>query len=241
MKTILSVNINKIALIRNSRGQNNPNILDFIDRFIQLGIQSITIHPRPDERHIRFEDAFRIKKNFPNTELNIEGYPSKKTLELITNVRPTQFTLVPDEPDTLTSNNGWDCQNKLSYLKNIIKNINKLGIRTSIFLNPETQQVPYAQKTGAHRIELYTESYAKSYDNQKENKKILQEYKETSLLAKNFGLEVNAGHDLTSKNLKKFIETIPNIAEVSIGHALITQMLVDGIEKTIKEYQQCLN
>ena len=165
----------------------------------------------------------------------------KKILELITDIRPTQFTLVPDTPDALTSNNGWDCKNKLSYLQNIIKNINNIGVRTSIFLNPITEQIPYASQTKTNRIELYTESYAKNYHNKLINKKNLQKYKETALLAKSYGLEVNAGHDLTSENLREFVQTIPNIAEVSIGHALITQMLIDGIEKTIKKYQQCLS
>ena len=237
--TKLSVNINKIALIRNSRGGNIPNVLKAALDIQTFGADGITVHPRPDERHIRYSDVYELKKHL-SIELNVEGNPQeKKFIHLIENIKPTQVTLVPDAPNQLTSNHGWDTIQYQDYLKDIVQHFQSLGCRVSIFVNPDLKIIEYAALTGTNRIELYTEMYAKEYAYQKE--KIIIPYKQAAELAKQLGLEVNAGHDLNLDNLKYLKQNIPFLAEVSIGHALISDALYFGLENTIVMYKRMLS
>ena len=231
--TKLSVNINKIATIRNARGGNNPNLLDAAKNIERFGADGITVHPRPDERHIRYQDV-RDLKQVVQTELNVEGYPSPSFLNLVLEVKPDQVTLVPDPPEALTSNNGWDCVTHGEYLSGIVNQLKQVGIRTSIFLNPDVSQVEAASNTGVDRIELYTEAYATEYSSSPA--KAIESYKATALKASEIGLGLNAGHDLDLENLRYFVEHIPNLLEVSIGHALICDALYSGLERTVAEY-----
>ena len=235
--TKLSVNINKIATLRNARGGNKPDVLQVAADCERFGAQGITIHPRPDERHIRYSDVRALKRQIV-TEFNIEGYPMDKFIDLVVEVKPTQVTLVPDKPEQLTSNHGWDTKTEQNFLIEIIKEFHKTGIRTSLFIDPVTEYIDYAAKAGADRIELYTGPYAEEYS--KGNKEAIQAFMSAVHHAKSIGLGVNAGHDLSLENLEYFHEIIPETDEVSIGHALICDALYYGLENTIRKYLDCL-
>lgn len=230
----LSVNINKIATIRNSRGGNNPDLIKVALDCERFGAQGITVHPRPDERHIRYADVYELKKAI-KTEFNIEGNPTeKKFIELVLANQPAQVTLVPDAEGQLTSNHGWDTIKHQSYLKEIIPGFKSVGIRVSIFVDPVIELVEAAATTGTDRIELYTEAYASAYHQNKEE--AIQPYMDAAKKANELGLEINAGHDLDLHNLKFFAQNIPGLLEVSIGHALICDALYYGLENTIQLY-----
>ncbi|HIS34883.1 MAG TPA: pyridoxine 5'-phosphate synthase [Candidatus Avirikenella pullistercoris] len=231
--TKLSVNINKIATIRNSRGGNMPDVIQAAINCERFGAEGITVHPRPDERHIRYNDVRNLAKVL-TTEFNIEGYPSKEFIALVTEVHPAQVTLVPDPPTALTSNAGWDTKNNKAFLTDIVKVFKEEGIRVSLFIGPLVEMVGHAFDTGADRIELYTEAYAAGYEADKE--KAIAPYYAAAMEAGKFGLGVNAGHDLNLKNLNYFYKNIGNLAEVSIGHALISDALYFGLENTIQLY-----
>ncbi|MGB2386369.1 MAG: pyridoxine 5'-phosphate synthase [Flavobacteriaceae bacterium] len=231
--TKLSVNINKIATIRNARGGDVPNIVQFAKDVQEFGAQGITIHPRPDERHIRYQDAYDLKSEV-YTEYNIEGNPIPKFIDLVTAIKPTQVTIVPDAEDAITSNAGWDCIKHQSFLSEIIKEFKNNDIRTSIFLDPDLRQVEAAKATGTDRIELYTENFAQHYA--LENFDAVKPYSDCAILAHDFELGVNAGHDLSLDNIKFFKQNVPNLLEVSIGHALISESLYLGIENVINMY-----
>ncbi len=230
----LSVNINKVATIRNARGGNNPDLIKFAIDCENYGAQGITVHPRPDERHIRYSDVYELKK-VVKTEFNIEGNPKeKKFVDLVLANKPDQVTLVPDAENQLTSNHGWDTINHAEYLKSIIKEFKSEGIRVSIFVDPLVDMVKAAADTGTDRIELYTESYAKQYHSNKEL--AILPYQEAARVAKTLGLGINAGHDLDLENLAYLHQNIIGLNEVSIGHALICDALYYGIENTIQMY-----
>ncbi|WP_445747673.1 pyridoxine 5'-phosphate synthase [Polaribacter sp.] len=231
--TKLSVNINKIATLRNSRGGNVPNLLKVAQDIERFGAQGITIHPRPDERHIRYQDA-RDLKNIVKTEYNIEGNPVKSFMDLVLQIKPTQVTLVPDADDAITSNAGWDTITHHSFLKEVIKEFQQNGIRTSIFIDTDVRLMEAAAKTGTDRIELYTEHFASEFE--KGNKNAVKPYTEAAILAHKLGLGINAGHDLSLQNIQFFKENIPNLAEVSIGHALISESLYLGLENVVNMY-----
>lgn len=231
--TKLSVNINKIATLRNSRGGNTPNVVEAAIKAQEFGAEGITVHPRPDERHIRYQDVYDLSPVI-TTEFNIEGKPVDSFMKMVLEVKPHQVTLVPDAEDALTSNAGWDTIKHLDYLTDIISEFKRNNIRTSIFLDPNPALVESAAKTGADRIELYTESFAVEYG--KGNLDGIKPYRETTDEALKNGLVVNAGHDLSLDNLEYFIREIPEIAEVSIGHALISESIYMGFENTIQAY-----
>ncbi|MEM7548789.1 MAG: pyridoxine 5'-phosphate synthase [Bacteroidota bacterium] len=231
--TRLSVNVNKIATLRNARGGNNPNLVQVALDCERFGAQGITVHPRPDERHITEKDVYDLKKVVAS-EFNVEGYPDKRYLKIIQETRPEQATLVPDGPDALTSNAGWDTILNQDYLKEIVREIKSFGSRVSVFVDPDEKMVKGAAKIGADRIEFYTEPYAKSYHSNKEL--AIKEYVKAASLAVNLGLGINAGHDLDLVNLKFLKDSIPNLKEVSIGHALICDALYLGLENTIQLY-----
>lgn len=231
--TRLSVNINKFATLRNARGGNNPNIVQIAIDCELFGAQGITVHPRPDERHITKKDTYELRE-VVTTEFNIEGYPDDRFMKILSDVKPAQATLVPDSPEVLTSNAGWNTIDKSAFLKEIITEIKNQGIRTSLFLDPDPEMVEGAKEIGADRIELYTESYASNYAVDKA--KAIMPYKETALMAQKLGIEVNAGHDLDLNNLECLIQEIPFIKEVSIGHALVCDALYYGLENTIQMY-----
>ena len=235
--TILSVNINKIATLRNARGEDYPNLLNTAIDIIKFGAQGITIHPRPDERHVRYQDAMDLKRNI-SCELNIEGNPIKKFIDLVNEVKPAQVTLVPDSVDAITSNSGWDTVTNYSFLKDIVDNFRSNSIRVSIFINPDIKMLEGAKKINADRIELFTGPYAKEFINDKH--KAIEQYIKCSEVANEIGIEINAGHDLNQNNLKFFSDSIKNLKEVSIGHALITESLYNGLEPTIKSYLEIL-
>ncbi|MEX6626352.1 pyridoxine 5'-phosphate synthase [Tenacibaculum salmonis] len=231
--TKLSVNINKIATLRNSRGGNTPNLLHVATDIENFGAEGITIHPRPDERHIRYQDAYDLK-SIVTTEYNIEGNPIDKFMKMVLEIKPTQVTLVPDSVDTLTSNAGWDTVANQSYLEEVITEFKNNGIRTSIFIDTDLKLIEAAAKTGADRIELYTEEFATQYA--LGNKDAIRPYTEAAILANKLGLGINAGHDLSLENIKFFKQNIPNLAEVSIGHALISESLYLGLENVVNMY-----
>lgn len=231
--TKLSVNINKIATLRNSRGGNVPNVVQFAIDVQKFGAEGVTIHPRPDERHIRYQDA-RDLKPVVLTEFNIEGNPVKKFMDLVLEVQPTQVTLVPDADDALTSNAGWNTLLHKDFLSEIIKECKRNNIRTSIFVDPDLKMIEGAKLTGTDRIELYTEQFAHEFS--LGNKAGIQPYVEAALLANELGLGINAGHDLSLENIRFFKENIPNLLEVSIGHALISESLYLGIENVVNMY-----
>ena len=233
----LSVNVNKIATLRNSRGGDVPNLLKVASDIESFGAEGITIHPRPDERHIRYQDAYDLKE-IVKTEYNIEGNPIPKFMEMVLKIKPTQVTLVPDSIDTLTSNAGWDTITNQSYLQEVISEFKNAGIRTSIFIDTDLKLIEAAAKTGADRIELYTEEFATQFD--LGNKNAIKPYTEAAILAHDLGLGINAGHDLSLENIKFFKENIPNLAEVSIGHALISESLYLGLENVVNMYLQRL-
>nr|WP_319400055.1 pyridoxine 5'-phosphate synthase [uncultured Carboxylicivirga sp.] len=235
--TKLSVNINKIATIRNSRGGNMPNVLKAAVDVQQFGGEGVTVHPRPDERHIRYQDVIDIRPVI-TTEFNIEGYPSKEFIDLVLKVKPHQVTLVPDPPEALTSNAGWDTVNNMEFLQDIIGRFSEAGVRTSIFIDTDLENINNAVKTGTDRIELYTEPYATNYPKNKEA--AIAPFVEAANLANKIGLKINAGHDLSLENLQYFNEKIPFLKEVSIGHALICDALYYGLERTIHMYKELL-
>ena len=235
--TKLSVNINKIATLRNSRGGNTPNLLQVATDIQQFGAQGITIHPRPDERHIRYQDA-RDLKPIVHTEYNIEGNPQHNFIELVLECKPTQVTLVPDAIGALTSNAGWDTIKYKDYLTEVIQEFNRNGIRTAIFVDADERMVEGAKATGADRIELYTESFAHQYG--LGNKAGIEPFVKAALKANELNIGINAGHDLSLDNIKFFKENIPNLLEVSIGHALISESLYLGLDNVINMYLQKL-
>jgi pyridoxine 5-phosphate synthase len=240
--TKLSVNINKFATLRNARGGNMPDILKVAQDCERFGAEGITVHPRPDERHIRYQDVWDLKP-LVTTEFNIEGYPSKEFMELVLAVKPHQCTLVPDPPDAITSNTGWDTIKNQSFLKEVIGELKQAGIRVSIFLNAEVDKVAGAKSAGADRIELYTGPYAEEYANaytQPQNLQLFNDYKHTAREAVAIGLDLNAGHDLNLDNLRFFKLHIPQLKEVSIGHALVCDALYYGLENTIQLYKRQL-
>ncbi len=231
--TKLSVNINKIATIRNARGGKTPSVVKAAIACENFGAEGITIHPRPDERHITRKDVYDLKE-VVKTEFNIEGYPSEEFITLVLDVKPEQVTLVPDGPDVITSNAGWDCINKQEYLKPIIEKFKNAGIRVSVFLDPVMEQVLAAKECGTDRIELYTEDFASNYA-QKE--KAIEPYVLAAAKAQELELGVNAGHDLSLENLNYFVSKIPNLLEVSIGHALVSDALYYGLNNTVQMYK----
>jgi pyridoxine 5-phosphate synthase len=235
--TRLSVNINKIATLRNSRGGNIPNVLEAAINCQNFGAQGITIHPRPDERHITRKDVYDIKPHIV-TEFNIEGYPTEDFINLVIEVKPNQVTLVPDGPMQLTSDHGWDTVAHKIFLKETIARFQEAGIRTSIFTDPDLKMVEGAKETGTNRIELYTEPYARLYP--VDQVKAVAPFEEAAKLAKSLGIGINAGHDLNLKNLRFLYDHIPYLDEVSIGHALIADALYLGLKNTIHEYLSCL-
>ncbi|MEP1490427.1 MAG: pyridoxine 5'-phosphate synthase [Algibacter sp.] len=231
--TKLSVNINKIATLRNSRGGDVPNVVEFAKDVQRFGSEGVTIHPRPDERHIRYQDARDLKSEV-YTEYNIEGNPVKSFLDLVLEVKPTQVTLVPDAENAITSNAGWDTIKHKDFLVDVIKECQQNGIRTSIFVDPVLEQIEGAKATGTDRIELYTEAFADQYS--LGNKEAVKPYTECAELANKLGLGINAGHDLSLDNIQFFKENIPGLLEVSIGHALIAESLYLGVENVIQMY-----
>jgi pyridoxine 5-phosphate synthase len=231
--TRLSVNINKIATLRNARGGNNPDVLKTAMDCEAYGAEGITVHPRPDERHIRYSDVIALKDRV-TTEFNIEGYPDERFFELVEIAKPAQATLVPDGPDVLTSNAGWDTVRNKDFLKDVIERLKGLGTRVSVFVDPTIEMVEGAKAIGADRIELYTEPYASQYTIDKEA--AVRPYTLAAQKATEIGLGVNAGHDLSLENLAYFIKMVPNVDEVSIGHALICDALYYGLENTIGLY-----
>lgn len=234
--TKLSVNINKIATLRNARGGNVPNLVKVALDIEKFGADGITVHPRPDERHIRYRDVVKLAEVL-TTEFNIEGYPSHKFIDLVLSVKPTQVTLVPDPPGILTSNEGWKIKENESFLKPIIKTFKEQGIRVSLFLEPDSIRVEEAKKVDTDRIEFYTGHFAHNYQNKQE---AIHAYIKACEKAVEVGLGINAGHDLNLENLNYFVEEMPKLDEVSIGHALISDTLYMGLEKTISEYKKCL-
>jgi len=235
--TRLSVNINKIATLRNARGGNNPDVIKTALDCERFGAQGITVHPRPDERHIRYEDV-RVLKKVIATELNIEGNPLDKFIPLVEEVKPGQVTLVPDAANAITSDAGWDTIKHQDYLTEVVKHFKSLGIRTSVFVSPDARIVEGAAKIGADRIELYTEPYASAFQQSREQ--AIKPYKLAAKVAYDCGLGINAGHDLDLHNLAYLVQNIPAIDEVSIGHALICDALYLGLENTIQLYLRCL-
>ena len=232
--TKLSVNINKIATLRNSRGGNTPDLLKVASDIESFGGEGITIHPRPDERHIRYQDAYDLK-GLVTTEYNIEGNPIEQFKKMVLAIKPTQVTLVPDGDDNITSDAGWDTIKHQEYLKEIIAEFKAAGIRTSIFVDPVLEMIEGAAETGTDRIELYTEEFAVQYA--KGNKAAIKPYAECAQLAHELGMGVNAGHDLSLENIEFFAENIPHLAEVSIGHALISESLYLGLENVVNMYK----
>lgn len=235
--TTLSVNINKVATLRNARGENNPDVQQFACECERLGAQGITVHPRPDERHIRREDVYLLRP-LVKTEFNIEGYPTPEFMDLVMKVRPEQVTLVPDAPGSLTSTAGWDVAANMEFLTGIVDRLREAGIRSSIFVAPDSEQIRCAARTGADRVELYTKPYADLYPTDPET--AVRPYAEASATAHSCGLGVNAGHDLSLVNLEYFHKQVPHLNEVSIGHALITDALYLGLPETIARYRACL-
>lgn len=235
--TKLSVNINKVATLRNARGGNNPDVEKVALDCELFGAEGITVHPRPDERHIRYADVYALRPVL-KTEFNIEGYPSKEFIDLVLRVKPTQVTLVPDAPDQITSNSGWDTKTHQAFLTELMDTFGEAGIRTSIFVGTDLELIEYAAKTGADRVELYTEPYASLYP--KNPEAAVAPFIKAAERVHKLGMGLNAGHDLSLVNLKYFHDNIPWLDEVSIGHALICDALYLGLKKTIEEYKNCL-
>ncbi len=235
--TKLSVNINKVATLRNARGGDNPNILRVARDCERFGAEGITVHPRPDERHIRYRDVYELKPLI-ETELNIEGQPSERFIELVLSVVPTQVTLVPDDPGQLTSNHGYDTRANQGFLKDLVARFHEKGIRVSLFVDADEEMVLHAASTGADRVELYTEPYAALYPRDREA--AIEPFLRAGRFAKSLDMGLNAGHDLSLENLRFLHERMPYIDEVSIGHALICDALYLGLEETILQYKNCL-
>ena len=237
MRTKLSVNINKVATIRNARGGNNPDVIKVAKDCEAFGADGITVHPRPDERHIRRADVLSLQGAL-RTEFNVEGYPSKEFLDLVLRVRPSQVTLVPDKPEQLTSNSGWDTEKEQLFLRDVLNDLRTAGIRSSIFIDADVRMAEFAAEAGADRVELYTGPYAHNYA--KDPESAIAPFLETAKRVKQLGIGLNAGHDLSLENLKYFTDVIPWVDEVSIGHALICDALYMGLEQTIAAYKNCL-
>ena len=235
--TKLSVNINKVATIRNARGNNVPNVLKVALDIEKFGADGITVHPRPDERHIRYADVFDLA-NEVTTEFNVEGYPNKKFMDLVISTKPHQVTLVPDPPEVLTSNAGWKIKNNLSLLQESLAEFKKAGIRTSVFIEANLKDIEELALIDVDRAELYTESYASGY--QKNREEAIAPFMDAAKLASEMGVGLNAGHDLSLENLKYFSDSIPNLLEVSIGHAFVADALYYGFEKTVGMYKNLL-
>ncbi len=235
--TQLSVNINKIATLRNARGNDVPNVVKVALDCENFGADGITVHPRPDERHIRRADVYELRPLL-RTEFNIEGYPDSEFMDLVLKVKPHQVTLVPDAPSQITSNSGWDTKSNMAFLTEVLDQFKAAGIRTSVFVAPDIEMVEYAAKAGADRVELYTEPYAADYV--KNPEVAIEPYLKAAQVARKLGLGLNAGHDLSLVNLNYFYKNIPWLDEVSIGHALISDALYLGLERTIREYKNCL-
>ena len=237
MRTKLSVNINKVATIRNARGGNNPDVIKVAKDCEAFGADGITVHPRPDERHIRRADVLSLQGAL-RTEFNVEGYPPKEFLDLVLRVRPSQVTLVPDKPEQLTSNSGWDTEKEQLFLRDVLNDLRTAGIRSSIFIDADVRMAEFAAEAGADRVELYTGPYAHNYA--KDPEAAIAPFLETAKRVKQLGIGLNAGHDLSLENLKYFTDVIPWVDEVSIGHALICDALYMGLEQTIAAYKNCL-
>ncbi len=237
MRTKLSVNINKVATIRNARGGNNPDVIKVAKDCEAFGADGITVHPRPDERHIRRADVLALQAVL-RTEFNVEGYPSKEFLDLVLRVRPSQVTLVPDKPEQLTSNSGWDTEKEQLFLRDVLNDLRAAGIRSSIFIDADVRMAEFAAEAGADRVELYTGPYAHNYA--KDPEAAIAPFLETAKRVKQLGIGLNAGHDLSLENLKYFTDVIPWVDEVSIGHALICDALYLGLEETVAAYKKCL-
>lgn len=237
--TKLSVNINKVALIRNARGANFPDLVKFAQDCERFGAQGITVHPRPDERHIRYNDIPALKE-VVTTEFNIEGNPTTKFLDLVLKNKPHQCTLVPDAPGALTSDNGWDTIKHKTFLKSVIAELQDAGVRVSIFINPIEEMIEGAKEVGTDRIEFYTGPYAEHYPNISRREEFLAPYRQCAELCHKLGLGINAGHDLNLKNLRHFIHQVSGVQEVSIGHALVVDSLYYGLQNTIQMYLDCL-
>ena len=235
--TLLSVNLNKIALLRNSRGRDFPNVGEFANKFMALGVKGITVHPRQDERHITNQDAYDLGTliaPLAGIEYNIEGYPSADFLRMVEEIKPDQCTLVPDAPGQLTSDHGWDMTTQFEQVDSVCQQLNAMGVRSAIFLDADVAQVELAAKSSAQRIELYTEEYASNWNTQRQAE-VLAAYRAAAIRAQELGLGVNAGHDLDSQNLADFL-TIPNILEVSIGHVLTIECIERGMVEVIGQY-----
>lgn len=237
MSTYLSVNINKVATLRNARGENNPDLIKVALDCEAFGANGITVHPRPDQRHIRPDDVFKLKGAI-KTELNVEGYPASEFMDLVLKVRPNQVTLVPDAPDSLTSSAGWEIEPNFDFLCQIVERLHDAGIRTSLFVGTDLDNIAQAARTGTDRIELYTKPFADRYPTNPQA--AVESYVNAARAAHKAGLGVNAGHDLSLENLKFFHENVPHLLEVSIGHALICDALYLGLKETIKAYKECL-
>ena len=236
--TRLSVNINKVATLRNARGQNTPDLIEVAKDIERFGANGITVHPRPDERHIRYSDVEDLSSVL-TTEFNVEGYPNKLFVDLVKKVRPTQVTLVPDPPGVLTSNAGWNTNENRDLLKEVLSDFKNEGIRTSVFVSTDLKFIEGAKYVGADRVELYTEPYANMYN--ENSQAAIKPFVEASFFAKELGLGLNAGHDLSLMNLNYFAQKIPDLMEVSIGHALISDALYYGLENTVQMYLARLN
>jgi pyridoxine 5-phosphate synthase len=237
----LSVNVNKIATLRNARGGDLPNVVKAAQTCIDAGCHGITVHPRPDGRHIRYQDVYDLHTMLTgqDVEFNIEGYPSTELLDLVCEVRPTQCTLVPDAPDVLTSDQGWNLQGDVEWLRSVLERLHGNGIRTSLFLDPDTDQIRLAKDIGTDRIELYTERYARLFSTP-ERDAVFAPYRQAALTAQEVGLDLNAGHDLNLDNLPHFAQNMPGLLEVSIGHALICDALYMGLRPAVRAYLQAL-
>ena len=235
--TVLSVNVNKIALLRNSRGRDFPSVVGFSEQLIELGVKGITVHPRPDERHITRRDVYALSemlKDKPQVEFNIEGYPSEDFMKMVREVRPDQCTLVPDAPGQLTSDHGWDVLQNQSLLQQVLSELRESGVRSSIFLDPDSEMVAQVPSVAADRIELYTEEFASRFGSP-EQEAVFERYRDAAARADQLGIGLNAGHDLDMRNLATFLR-IPNILEVSIGHALVVESLQLGVSTVIERY-----
>ncbi len=237
MTTSLSVNINKIATLRNARGENVPDLVAAALDIERFGAQGITVHPRPDERHVRRDDVYDLRRSI-STELNVEGYPSDEFIDLVLKVKPTQVTLVPDAPDALTSSAGWDVKPNLDFLTQVVERFRQARIRTSIFVGTDVENINEAARTGTDRVELYTKPYADRYAANPEQ--AVEPFVKAARAAHSAGLGVNAGHDLSLTNLEFFHRCVPYLSEVSIGHALICDALYLGLQETVKRYLACL-
>ncbi|MCB1584004.1 MAG: pyridoxine 5'-phosphate synthase [Xanthomonadales bacterium] len=235
--TALSVNLNKIALLRNSRGRNYPNVLEYGEKLIKMGVAGLTVHPRQDERHATRQDTRELAaltKQYSGVEFNVEGFPSNEFMSLIAETRPDQCTLVPDAPNQITSDHGWDLTEHFDWVCKLVLELQSINVRASLFIDPDLEQIKLAAKTGVDRIELYTESYAKAFAHG-QYADVLSLYRLSAQLAQSLGLGINAGHDLDLNNLSKFL-TIPNILEVSIGHALTVESLELGVAEVVRRY-----